>query len=280
MPNRDVEGGSDAFVPVAAPKMNPDGLLSVAPGPNDVEVVVGAAPNGVEVFGAAPNDVEAVGTAPNEGFVGGAPNAGLLKLKEGVVVFGAAGSDVAAGWPNVNPVDAGLGSSLGAGAAPKVNDDDDVLVVFPNKLLADAAGAGFALVLPKVNPMDDAGLSLFAVAPNPKLGAEEVVVVLVFPFAFPNIPLVAGAAFEAPKEPPPKRPPDVPFVGAAGATGVKPANGFGFGCSCCCCPNKKPLLVPFPNEVEGAGAGTPPKLPPNVGAGDGDSTAPFPKAKP
>jgi len=66
--------------------VKPEGLLSVAPDPKDVDVV-GTAPNDEEVVGAAPNGVEGVG---------GAPNAGALKLKDEVVVFGAGGSVEAA----------------------------------------------------------------------------------------------------------------------------------------------------------------------------------------
>jgi hypothetical protein len=119
------------------------------------------------------------------------------------------------------------------------------------------------------------------VAPNPpKLGA---VVVVVVPFAFPNIPLVVGAALVLPKEPElalPNKPPLVPFVGTVGA---KVANGFAFGCSCCCCwPNVKPPFDPFPKDVDIAGVGAPPKEPLNEGAGAGAGApfAPVPKTTP
>ena len=70
----------------------------------------------------------------------------------------------------------------------------DAFVGFLKKLAVGATGAEFAFVPPKVSPMDEAGLSLFVVAPKPpKLGADEVEVAPVVPFAVPNRPFIAGA---------------------------------------------------------------------------------------
>jgi hypothetical protein len=188
---------------------------------------VGFLPSAASVGSPDPKPAEVVVAA-------GAPNDGLAKENEGVV-FGGSDADAVAGCPKEKPIAAGLGSSLGAvgvGAAPNVNGVD-TLVLFPNILpVAGADDVAAALELPKANPVD-AGLSLFAVAPNPpKLGAAVLAALL-----FPKTPLV-GAAFELPKDPElvfPNIPPFVPFVGAEEA-GAMLAKGFGFGCSCCC-PN-------------------------------------------
>jgi hypothetical protein len=215
--------------------MNPEGLLPAAsvgnPDPNNPVDVVGAGfasgapkkPNAGAGLGASGAEVAAGWPKVKEVDFGSSFAAGCCPNKKPPVA--GLGSSFAAGCPNMKPPVAGLGSSF----APNVNDVD--AFALPNSPVP-AAGAGAVVVLcPKEKP-EVAGLSWFAVVPNPpKAGAA---VVVVGPFAFPNIPLV-GAVFVLPKEPElalPNMPPLVPLVGAAGA---KFANGFAFGCSCCCC---------------------------------------------